>query len=180
MPFASAVFQVFAGDFFLSRSAPYIHNPTEQEIHANCEGHDAEDIGGWQRTKNHILFYSNAVTCHGPLTRYAKLQVAHVPGMRGTFSPPPQFGDADMHHGTCVTHVPWGSLTSVFLRSRWRGKCSWHSRSMHNPQFYISGKRPILEHAIKRYIILTCTASHEQASETQVTYYQQPAESRSA
>ena len=134
--------------------------------------------GKEQRTIS--CFYSNAVTCHGPLTRYAKLQVAHVPGMRGTFSPPPQFGDADMHHGTCVTHVPWGSLTSVFLRSRWRGKCSWHSRSMHNPQFYISGKRPILEHAIKRYIILTCTASHEQASETQVTYYQQPAESRSA
>ena len=34
-------------------------------------------------------------------------------------------GDPDMHHGTCVTHVPWcmpGSLTSVFLWIRWRGK----------------------------------------------------------
>ena len=26
---------------------------------------------------------------HEPLTRYMKLQVTHVPGMPGTFSPPP-------------------------------------------------------------------------------------------
>ena len=50
---------------------------------------------------------------------------AHAPGMPGTFSPPPRVSDPDMHHGTCVTHVPWcmpGSLTSSFLWSRWRGK----------------------------------------------------------
>ena len=44
----------------------------------------------------------------------------------------------DMHHGTCVTHVPWcipGSLTISFLWSRWRGKRSRHSRCMRNPQF---------------------------------------------
>ena len=83
---------------------------------------------------------------HGPLTRYVKLQVAHAPGMPGTFSPPPRVSDPDMHHGTCVTHVPWcmlGSLTCGFLWSRWRGKRSRHSRRMRNPQFYLSGKRPI-------------------------------------
>ena len=45
--------------------------------------------------------------------------------MPGKFSPPPRFSDPDMHHGTCVTHVPWcmsGSLTSSFLWSRPRGK----------------------------------------------------------
>ena len=45
--------------------------------------------------------------------------------MPGTFSPPSGTSDPDMHHGTCVTHVPWcmpGSLTSVFLWSQWRGK----------------------------------------------------------
>ena len=45
--------------------------------------------------------------------------------MPGTFSPPPQVSDPDMHQGTCVTHVPWcmpGSLTSNFLWSRRRGK----------------------------------------------------------
>ena len=47
---------------------------------------------------------------------------------------------------TCVIHVPWcmpGSLTSGFLWSRWRGKCSQHSRRIRNPQFCVSGKKPI-------------------------------------
>ena len=44
---------------------------------------------------------------HGPLYRYVKLRVAHAPGMPGTFSTPPRVSDPDMHHGTCVTHVPW-------------------------------------------------------------------------
>ena len=54
--------------------------------------------------------------------------------------------DPDMHHGTCMTHVPWcmpGSLTSGFLWSRWRVKRSRHSRCMCNTQFYVSGKRPM-------------------------------------
>ena len=66
--------------------------------------------------------------------------------MQGTFSPPPRNSNPDMHHGTCVTHVPWcmpGSLTSGFLWSRWRGKRSRHSRRMRNPQFCVSGKRPM-------------------------------------
>ena len=81
---------------------------------------------------------------YGPLTRYVKLRIAHAPGMPGAFSPPPWVSDPDIHHGTYVTHVPWcmpGSLTSGFLWSRWRGKRSRHSRRMHNPQFYVSGKR---------------------------------------
>ena len=89
-----------------------------------------------------------ASSYHGPLARYVKFRVAHTPGMPGVFSPPPQVSDLDMHHGTCVTHVPWcmpGSLTSGFLWSRWQGKCSRHSRRMRNPQFYVSGKRP-MEH----------------------------------
>ena len=62
---------------------------------------------------------------HGPLSRYVKLRVAHAPGNSGTFSPSSRVSDPDMHHGTCVTHVPWcmpGSLTSRFLWSRWQGK----------------------------------------------------------
>ena len=43
---------------------------------------------------------------YGPLARYVKLRVAHAPGMPGTFSPPSWVGDPDMHHGTCLTHVP--------------------------------------------------------------------------
>ena len=83
---------------------------------------------------------------HGPLARYVKFRVAHAPGMMGTFSPPLRVSDADMHHDTCVTHVPWcmpGLLTIGFLWSRWWGKLSRQSQHMRNPQFYISGKRPM-------------------------------------
>ena len=55
----------------------------------------------------------------------SKIADAHAPGMLGTFSPPSRVIDPDMHHGTCVTHVPWcmpGSLTIGFLWNRRRGK----------------------------------------------------------
>ena len=60
-----------------------------------------------------LFFFHICHSCHGPLTRYAKLLVAHAPGM---FSPPLWVNDPDMHHGTCVTPVLWcmsGSLTAV-------------------------------------------------------------------
>ena len=44
-----------------------------------------------------------------------KIAGAHASGMPGTFSPPPQVSDPDMHHGTCV-------LSSGFLWNRWVGK----------------------------------------------------------
>ena len=86
---------------------------------------------------------------YGPLTRYLKLRAAHAPGMPRTFSPPLLVSDPDMHHGTCLTHVPWcmpGSLTSGFLWRRLRGKRSRHCWRMRNPQFYVSGKRRIVEY----------------------------------
>ena len=54
-----------------------------------------------------------------------KIAGAHAPGMPGTFSPSSQVSDPDMHHGTCVTHVPWcmpGSLTNGFLWNWRRGE----------------------------------------------------------
>ena len=63
-----------------------------------------------------------------------------------TFSALPRVSNPDVHHGKCVTHVPWclpGSLTSSSLWCRWRGKRSRHSRCMRTAQFYVSGKRPI-------------------------------------
>ena len=64
--------------------------------------------------------------------------------MPGTFSPPPAskeplVSDPGMHHGTCVTHMPWcmsGSLTRGG-----GGKRSRHSRCMRNQQFCVPGKR---------------------------------------
>ena len=106
-------------------------------------------ISNWLSIQQQQKYHEGSITpkrCrHGPLTRYVKLRVAHALGMPGTFSPPPRVSDPDMHHGTCVTHVPWcllGSLTSGFLCSQ-RGKRFRHSRRMRNPQLYVSGKRPI-------------------------------------
>ena len=92
-------------------------------------------------------------TCRTGLmsTQWASYQLRKIAGCAcagnaGNVYPPPRISDPDMHHGTCVTHVPWcmpGSLTRGFYWSWWWGKRSRHSRRMHNPQFYISGKRPV-------------------------------------
>ena len=83
---------------------------------------------------------------NGPLTRYVKLLVAHAPGIPGTFSPPPtsketasqrsRHASRHVRHARAVMHV---GITNP----RWRGKRSRHSRRMRNPQFYVSGKRPM-------------------------------------
>ena len=62
----------------------------------------------------------------------------------------PLVSDPGMHHGTCVTRVPWCMLGS-FTRGG-RGKCSQHSQRMRNPQFYVSGKRP-MQAALKRLVL---------------------------
>ena len=106
------------------------------------QGLGAEQLPGHCKLDLRFTHFTN----HGLRARYVKSRVAHAPGMPGTFSPPQRVNDPDMHHGTCVPHVPWcmpGSLPSGFLWSRWRGKRSRHSRRMLNPQFYVSGKRPI-------------------------------------
>ena len=56
---------------------------------------------------------------NGSLTRYTKLRVAQGPGMPECLplqrlQRKPQVSNPGMHHGTCVTHVPWcmsGSFT---------------------------------------------------------------------
>ena len=78
------------------------------------------------------------MTFHGPLVRYIQLLVAHAPGMPGMFSPPlrkPLVSDPDMHYGACVTSAA--------------GKRSRHSRRMRNPQFYVSGTRPMTPSPLK-------------------------------
>ena len=75
-----------------------------------------------------------------------KIVGAHALGMPGTFSPSPQVSDPGMHHGTCVTHVPWcmpGSLTNAFLWNRRRGETFPAFPAHAHPQFCVSGKRPM-------------------------------------
>ena len=96
-----------------------------------------------------LIFQNNeqGIRNLGHFAKYVKLRVAYAPEMPGTFSRPPRVSDPDIHRGTCVTHVPrWmpGSLTCGFLWSRWRRKRFRHSRRIHNPQFNVSGKRPMV------------------------------------
>ena len=79
---------------------------------------------------------------HGPLARYGNCELCMRRKCREHFPPPPQVSNPDMHHSTCMAHVPW-SLTSGFLWSRWQDKHSRHSWCMRKPQFYVSSKRPI-------------------------------------
>ena len=88
---------------------------------------------------------------NGLLARYAKLRVAHAPGMPRTYSPPPRVNDPDMHHGTCVMHVQWcmlGSLTSGFLCSQWRGKRFRHSRRMRKPPIRQEAHAQVLTYTV--------------------------------
>ena len=94
-----------------------IQRISSEIVRSECHGTSPMTTQQW-------LWWLNATSHY--LTPWASCQIrkiagAHAPGMPGTFSPPQQVSDPDMHHGTCVTHVPWcmpGSLTSGFLRNR--------------------------------------------------------------
>ena len=95
--------------------AEVVHNCIKQtDNQLLCKlGCEREGVNQGRNEANH-----ECIDWQGPLTRYAKLRVAHAPGMTGKFSPPPRVSDPDMHHDTCVTRVPWcmpGLLTSGFL-----------------------------------------------------------------
>ena len=83
---------------------------------------------------------------NGPLTRYAKLRVAHVPGMLGTFSPPPTskaIASRRSRHATrhVRTLVPWCMPESLTRGGGENvpgipGACA-------NRNVFVSGKRPM-------------------------------------
>ena len=88
------------------------------------------------------VFFKVLFSTHGLLPKYVKLWVAHAPGMPERF---PRYRRLAIP--TCIKTRSWrtcrDALTGGFLRSRWRKKCSRHSRRMHNPQYYVFGKRPM-------------------------------------
>ena len=95
-------------------SQPGIYRGIYQSLQAALQRHlMILSRGSW----GHLI--SRVLLGHGPLARYVKLRVAHAPGMPGTFSPPLPVSDPDMHHGTCITHMPRcmpGSLNVVFFK----------------------------------------------------------------
>ena len=83
---------------------------------------------------------------HGPLTRYVQVWVAHAPGMPGTFSPSPTSKESTSmlsRHASRHVRDARAVMHVGIANPRWWGKRSQHSRRMRNPQFYVSGKRPI-------------------------------------
>ena len=107
-------------------------------------------FGYYPRTSN-ISFiwilsvtYSAVSTIHiaWPSYQIRKIKGCACAGNARNVFPPPRVSDPDVHHGTCVTHVPWCMPGSLI--SRWRRKRSRHSRRMRNPQFYVSGKRAMV------------------------------------
>ena len=100
------------------------------------------------------MVFSNTLKFQSVGSSWASCQIWKIAGCAcagnagNVFFRPSMVSDLDMHHGTCVAHVPWcmpGSSTSGFLWSRWRGKRSRHSRRKRNPQFDVSGyKRPMV------------------------------------
>ena len=123
-------------------------------ISAVCGGHADYVFSSNQAKSNQnagkqkmCLQHKQVPFCKG--ISWASYQIRKIAGCAcagnaGNVVPPPLVSDPDMHHGTCLTHMPWcmpGSLISGFLWNRWRGKHSRHSRRMRNPQFCVSGKR---------------------------------------
>ena len=78
------------------------------QLMTNKEDKNGRLIGGVDLTDG-ILRHGelNAIKCLAWAScQIRKIAGAHAPGMPGTFSPSLQACDPDMHHGTCVTHVP--------------------------------------------------------------------------
>ena len=66
--------------------------------------------------------YAEELSLPWAFCQIIKLWVAHAPRMPGTFFPPPCVSEPNIHHDTCVKHVPWfmpGLLTCGFLWSWW-------------------------------------------------------------
>ena len=98
----------------------------------------------WSNWNKRGQFYE---VVHGPLTRYIKLRVAHAPGMPGTFSPPSTSEEAASKRSRHASRHVRDARVVMHLgiaNPQWRGKPSRHSRRMRNPQFPVSGKRPML------------------------------------
>ena len=88
----------------------------------------------------------HVVQIHEILARRVKLWVAHAPGMPGTFSPPPTSKETcskQSQHASRHVRDARAVMQVGIANPRWRVKRSRHSWHMRNPQFYVSGKRPI-------------------------------------
>ena len=117
----------------------------------SMRGMDTQITHLWAHTATPVdwvnrLCFVVAVPVQWASYKFVKMQVAHASGMPGTFSPPQtwketiiwrsQHASRHVHHAGVVMHVG-------IANQQWRGKRSQHSQRMLNPQFHVSGKRPM-------------------------------------
>ena len=91
-------------------------------------------------------WYFHLLHSYGPLAKYIKLRVVDAQECRECFHSPPPKETAikgSRHASRHVRHARAVMLVGIAY-PRWRGKHSRHSRRIHNPQFYVSGTRPIV------------------------------------
>ena len=83
---------------------------------------------------------------HGPLTIYIILRSAHAPRMLGTFSLAPtskETASQQSRHASRQVRHERAVMRVGISNSRWRRKRPRHSRRIRNPQFCVSGNRPM-------------------------------------
>ena len=86
------------------------------------------------------------------LAATCKSRVGHAPGMPGTFSPPPTSKEtASKRSRHASRHVIHARAVMHVGIAKMRGKRSRHFRRLRNPQFYVSGKRPMGADSITWY-----------------------------
>ena len=98
------------------------------------------------RRKLHLWVQNEAYFQHGPLTRYAKLRVAHALGMPGTFSSAAEFkGNRELAIPAGITARAWRTCRDAFrdCSPAVAGKTFSAFLAHAHPQFYVFGKRPI-------------------------------------
>ena len=99
----------------------------------------------WMRTGVHSDGYSIILT---QCVLWASHQIRKIAGCAcarnaGDVFPAADFkGNRQLAIPACITAR--AVLHVGIANPRWQGKHSRHSRGMHNPQFHVSGKRPIL------------------------------------
>ena len=98
-----------------------------------------------------ILIYDH-ITVFSRVTSWASFQIRTIVGCactgntgkvfpRDRLQRKPLVNDPDMHHGTCVTHVPWYACRDRLAAVAGKTFPAYPAHA--HPQFYVSDKRPI-------------------------------------
>ena len=144
------------------RNNKYLHDVPECLLVKSCPTPSGLPIPVTNKIQNAIQYKDRSpdwwCLVHGPLTRYAKLQVAHAPGMPGTFSPAADFeGNRYLAIPACITARAWRTCRDA-CRDRLpavTGKTFPAFPAHAHPQFCVSGKRPILWRQREREVVAT-------------------------